>query len=171
MSDKVKRTPEEILAKIREHEKNKTDFFGFQRQDLITFLPWEEAKEFLKKEYVTKVEAGKEEKWEAYTDPVERIKDYMDFALDKATGHRGLSAGRSIDHMQAWLWLAGEDELLAQAEDDKNWGQYGAGILMLICKHYDIDYKSLLYETYIQDFENMAKGEPCRPGCNEGCSV
>ena len=33
----------------------------------------------------------------------------MTFAWDKANNERNLSAGRSINHFEVWLWLLGDE--------------------------------------------------------------
>lgn len=126
------RTQEEILARIDEIKED--DFFGFQTSDLATFLTYENAKPLLN-------EGVTEDQWEQETDPVERIKDYMPFAWDKANNCRGLSAGRSLEHMKAWAWLDGKEDLLKQIEEDYEY--YGKPHLVKICQTYDIDWKSL----------------------------
>lgn len=50
---------------------------------------------------------------------------YMDFALEKAEGERGISAYRSLCHYAAWLWLCLEDEDYARFEDWENYTDYG----------------------------------------------
>lgn len=164
----LNRTPEEIAAHTRWHAEN--DFFPFAVADLVAYLPLEFAREFLSEEAIKKYDNG-EEVWTVREDPVAEIKDYMSFAVDKVVYHRGLSAGRSVDHMRAWLWLAGEEELLAFANDDNHYKNYGAPILKAIADHYKIDYASKLNPSSLKSFENMAMGKPCHPGCKEGCSA
>lgn len=127
----TKRTPEEILAKLREW--NKADFFGFSSEDLLIYLPYKLAKEFLKKEMTKK-------KWEDMprTAPAEAIKNYLPFAWEKANDCRGLSASRSIDHMSAWLWLDGcaiPDYWL------RDYSYYGKPQLILISELYGFPWK------------------------------
>lgn len=50
---------------------------------------------------------------------------YMDFALQKAHGQRGISAYRSLCHYAAWLWLCLEDEDWAHFEDWEDYTDYG----------------------------------------------
>lgn len=154
----MKRTQEEILARIDAVAEE--DFFGTQRNDLACFLTFENAKPFLNPE-------ATKESWKESTDsigtPVDNIKGYMPFALEKAENHRGLSAGRSIEHFKAWLWLLGDDELLAFADDHANYRNYGVPILRKIGEKYGLE---LPDDDW---FENMGKGKPCRQGCQEGC--
>ena len=117
------RTQEQILVRIKEIESD--DFFGFQTSDLIQFLTFENAKPWLK-------EGVAAEQWEQGVDPVELIKDYLPFAWDKANNCRGLSAGRSLEHMKAWVWLDDKPDLLKQIEEDYEY--YGKPHLVKICE-------------------------------------
>ena len=101
------RTPSQILQRVEAIADD--DWLGTQRNDLINALPFDEAKKFLKPEVTA-------EQWEARKckPPMQKVSEYLPFAWDKANGNRGISAGRSLDHMKAWLWLAGHDELLKQ---------------------------------------------------------
>ena len=126
------RTQDEILARIKERKPD--DFFGFEVSEYVPFLDYKYAKPFLKPE-VTREEWDKDR----ITDPVFLIKDYMPFAWEKANGCRGISASRSLSHMVAWLWLAGEDELAKATDGDYN--HYGKEKLIKICEHYGLDWK------------------------------
>src|SRR5437868_5847572 len=105
------RTKEEILARVR----SVSDLFGTQVADLVEYLPFEAAKEFLNDDYKRKVEAG-EEKWEMRSDPKAEILDYLEFAYGKAEDQRGLSAGRSMLHFKTWIWLD-DDTFYSQVID------------------------------------------------------
>ena len=127
----MKRTQEEILNRLR----NSDDFFGTQQGDLLEYLEFEHAKEFLKPEYVEKVESG-EEKWEVRADPKKEILEYLDFAYEKAEGQRGLSAGRSMLHFKSWIWLDDEDFYEKVIDKIDNYSDYGIPALDEISKHY-----------------------------------
>ena len=127
------KTTEQILARIEELKDS--DFFGFERSDLIDYLPFEHAKPYLK-------DGVTADEWEASTkDPVDCIKEYMDFAWEKANNNRGISASRSMSHMSAWLWLAGEHDFLAKIGDLQDYEYYGKPQLREICEHLEIDWK------------------------------
>jgi hypothetical protein len=128
----TKRTQEEILKRIADIEKD--DLFGFQTGDLIKFLTFENAKPHL-------VDGANKDDWVQVTDPVKCIKDYMEFAWDKANNCRGLSAGRSVEHMKAWLWLDGKDELVEKM--DSLYRYYGKPCLHAVCVEYGIDWEKL----------------------------
>lgn len=127
------KTDQEIKARIRELES--TDFFGFIRSDLIEYLPFDDAKEYFK-------EGVTSDQWTPrprdHASVVAQILDYMPFAWDKANNCRGLSAGRSLNHMQAWLWAAGED---AAAEGIDDYSMYGKPQLRAICEHFGWDWR------------------------------
>lgn len=127
------KTQDEIVARIRTRKKH--DFFGFETSEYLDYLDFAHAKEFLK-------EGTTPEQWEKVHSkaktPEEAIKDYMPFAWDKANNCRGISAGRSICHMIAWLWLDGKD--WPELED---YGYYGKPQLVRVCKEYDIDWQAL----------------------------
>ena len=129
------KTQEEILAKME--EVGADDFFGTKRGDLLEFLDFKHAKAFLKDEFIKEVES-KKKKWNKKISPSKEIKDYMEFAWEKANGCRGLSASRSLEHMQAWLWLDGKDKMIKACED---YQYYGKPQLIMICEEYKIDWK------------------------------
>lgn len=148
------RTFEDIVARI----KNRSSIFGFDAEAIIDFLPFEQAKQFLK-------EGVKEEDWKTLPltreAVIDKMREYMDFAWEKVEDHRGLSAGRSVEKMEVWLWLLGDDELLKQLEDT-DYTNYGAPKLMFICQKFGFPFPDT------QEVKNMANGLPCEPGCH-GC--
>lgn len=153
------RTQDEIVAKIKAINESGEDFFGAMGSDLVAYLDYEHAKEFISESVI-------EEAWNQSNpgNPIDDLKGYMEFAWGKARGHRGLSASRSVQHMQAWLWLAGDDELLAFTQDPNNYAMYGVPILAKICEKYEIPFLN------DERFQNMSKGLPCTPYCREGCN-
>jgi hypothetical protein len=108
----VTKTSEEIKARIASVADK--DWMGTTRSDLIDYLSFADAKEFLKPEAME--QAWNEREVKA---PLDAAKDYLPFAWDKANGCRGLSAGRSLDHLKAWLWLAGFGAIV-----DEHFGDY-----------------------------------------------
>lgn len=127
------RTDAEILARIESVKES--DWMGTQTNDLVHALSFEAAKPLLN-------DSVKPEDWaEKRPVPSEEIAAYMPFAWGKANGCRGLSAGRSIDHMRAWLWLDGKDVLCSRM--DSLYDFYGKPCLVLICAEYKIDWRGL----------------------------
>lgn len=133
----MNRTQEQIVTHIKQVMQD--DFFGWQTNDLLVYLTYENAKEFLNND----IDADKwaEVRGEQPLNPEASLRDYMPFAWDKANNCRGISAGRSIEHMKAWLWLDGQDSLLAIVEGDYEY--YGKPHLVAICEHYGIDWRAL----------------------------
>ena len=131
------RTTREIFMRMGAVED--VDWIGTQRGDLLNYLRFEDAREFLK-------DTATEEKWAELGFPRPRdeesikaeILEYMPFAWGKANNCRGLSAGRSLDHMSVWLWMLGRDEAAKQV---LKYDRYGKGRLRTICEEFGWDWK------------------------------
>ncbi len=145
------RTDEQIVNQIKAYADD--DFFGVKLGDLIFFLPFEHAKQFIrdpKAAEETDYEADRQKLRAAGELPADReqalawIKGYMEFAWGKANNCRGLSANRSIDHLIARLWLIGEDDLSAKVTKsfEEDYDYYGKRILRGICEHFGWDWKA-----------------------------
>lgn len=134
------KTQEQIVERIEELGKNYQDLFGFQRGDLIEYLTFDNAKQFLN-------DPDNNEDWTAASQDrdcvVKVIKNYLEFAWDKANNCRGLSADRSIQHFLAWTWLIDDDFYKELAESyDINYRYYGKPQLVLVSEKYGFDWKS-----------------------------
>jgi len=133
------KTIEQIVEKIRQPDAR--DIFGTVTSDLLSFLPFAQAREFLKPEITDEVWASG-----GYPHPlteenvIGEIKRYMPFAWEKANDCRGLSAGRSLQHMQTWLWLLDADEAAAGLD---NYSHYGKPQLRAICEELGINWAAL----------------------------
>lgn len=144
------RSQEEIVAKINSED----SFFGFGKQVYVSVLDFEHAKQYLK-------DGVTEEEWaEAQVTDVRReFETYLDFAIGKALDHRGLSAHRSVEKLNAWSWLMGHDEPI-----EEPYPTYGVPILKALAERHDVP-----WPQGNEDLDRMARGEPCRENCNEGC--
>lgn len=127
----MNRTQEQIVERLRD---DRIDPLGWASSDLLEWLDFDHAKEFLKPEVTAQSWADTEKPKSVR----EQMIDYMPFAWEKANDCRGLSAGRSISHYQNWLWLLGEDEL---AEQIRDYEYYGKDQLVRICEYLGIDSK------------------------------
>lgn len=135
----IERSQQDILNRIANIEQS--DFFGFGRSDLLEFLDFEHAKQFLVEEATSEVWEDARAKGDSiYNLAKAKIVDYMSFAWDKANSCRGLSAGRSIAHMQEWAWLMGDEKLIALVNDTE-YEFYGKPTLVAICEYLQIDWK------------------------------
>lgn len=89
------RTQKEMVDKIREMKKE--DMFGCWTGDLVTYLSFDNSKEF-----INPVDSEKryEKFHREYTEEnvTAEMKSYLKFAWEKANGQRGLSANRSLIH-------------------------------------------------------------------------
>ena len=151
------RTPEEIVAHIREIEVQPfEDFLGVRRSRLIEALPYEHAVKFADVKYP-------KEEWVTSTDHKAQAIEYMPFAIGKALGHRGLSAERSIDHFKGLVWLMGDEEY--GSIDWDNYAQYGVPILRQVADLIGFDWPS-----DNEELNNMAQGHLCTPDCEAGCA-
>ena len=108
----TKKTSAEIKARIEAIKGG--DWIGTQQIDLINYLPFKDTKLFYKPVLTAQL-------WNkrAVKPPLDAARDYLTFAWDKANSCRGLLARRSLDHLKAWLWLAGFDEVV-----DKHFSTY-----------------------------------------------
>lgn len=150
------KTTEEILARIKELEDSGADWMGTQRGDLVGALTFTAAKKFL-------VEDALRADWHPYltqSEVKDRIKEYLPFAIGKAEDHRGLSAGRSIDHFTTWLWLLGNEEISAEFLE-ASYQNYGCPQLAVVIKHFDPK------RNLSTAFMNMAQTLPCSDDCYE----
>jgi len=86
----------------------------------------------------------------------------MEFAWGKIEDHRGISANRSIEKMEAWLWLLDDEETLAALEEAP-YKNYGAPKLKVICDKYGFPVPQ------DETIQNMIASRPCREGCQDGC--
>lgn len=133
------RTPDELLERAKMLHEDCVPPVLNGIADIILYMDHETACRFYKD---TGREAPSVEKWntmhEDYThmNVIKEIVDYLPFAFEKALGERGISASRSIAHFQNWLWLIKDDELLAFADDDDNYSEYGLPILEKIKAKY-----------------------------------
>jgi len=127
------RTQKEILNKIEEIKDS--DFFGFKTSDLIGYLSFNNAKQYLK-------EGVTGDQWEQKGRDHESIKnemiDYMDFAWGKANNCRGISAGRTMNHYSIWVWMLG-DEINNKFSDLEDYEFYGKDNLVELCEFLSLD--------------------------------
>lgn len=130
------RTVEQILARIEARKEE--DFLGFETAHLVVLLPFKQAKPYLP--------AGAEEvSWTKVTLDVGEVRRemeaYLSFAWEKANNCRGLSAGRSISHYAAWLWLLDDQEKWPDAVIDlmDKYQFYGKAWLARITKYLGFD--------------------------------
>lgn len=154
------RTQDEILKRFTAHRNTVEDLFGFRQEALLEAMTLETAERtgVLKEDF-------DRSKW---TEPnVESTaREYLLFAIGKAVNHRGLSAGRSIEKLEEWLWVLG-DEATLNAFVDAAYPQYGAPKLEVLVQAWSVEHE------YAHDshWHRMAVGYPCHSMCDRGCGV
>jgi len=157
------RTDAEILARIRELETS--DIFKWESNLLITFLPFALARPLLAERNVHHTDAWIDQD-RSVGALIEKMRLFMDVALEMVINHRGTRTQRSVDYLHAWIWLMGDEAMLAFMDDPDHFPQYGAPILKEICRRYDFHWVS-----DHPGLERMAQGKVCQAqGCPfRGC--
>lgn len=142
MTTFTKKTPQQIVDRIRWIRADGRDVFGTEVTDLLAFLhPKVAAKELPE---LFKPDAAMD--WEPLAPEqgvvVGRIREYLPFAWGKANDCRGMSAARSLSHMSAWLWLLGLEDKVPGIHRHTH---YGKPQLVAICELPEIavDWKAL----------------------------
>ena len=155
------RSHTEIVDRIKSVKEK--DWLGIQVNDLLEYLPFSEAKQFL-------TETATAEDWDIYpkesnySSIVQKIHDYMPFAWNKANDCKGLSAGRSLDHMKSWLWLIRRDLAVIQLEGGHS--MYGKPHLRAICEDFGWDWKKWddgYWSNSERDYRNDVIDEKFQP--------
>lgn len=155
------RTQDEIVDRMRALAASGQDLFGFAQEAMLSALDFEHAKPWLK-------DGVTAEQWSPDTSAagvLRELAEYMAFAWEKALGHRGLSADRSVTKLTQWLWVLGShDELVSSVEAGRvPYAQYGAPVLKAISDAVGLPTPDSA------DAVNMMAGRPCTPGCDSGC--
>lgn len=164
------RTQEEIVLRIREKAQ---ESISFQPEVLVSYLEFEAAKEFLTDFTDQLPRMTPKARWDkdghlGYTreNVLEEARTYMaQYGWPKCQDHRSLSASRTLDKMQAWAWLLGDDDVVEQiiSLSETNYAQYGAPVLKFICEHYGWPIPD------DEETQRMMQGLPCQAGCEQGC--
>lgn len=128
------RTQEEIIQRVKDRAPE--DFFGFEIDDYLRALP-KEALESLRGDIIKEDADLSDHVPDLTSDEAiqKQCLDYMEFAWDKANGGRGLSAGRTMCHYKAWLWMLGLDNF----EHITDYEFYGKDHLRKICDFLALD--------------------------------
>lgn len=161
------RSQEDILNRFNAIRRSGKDIFGFRQEALLEAMILETAK---RTELMSDLDS------DSWTEPdVESTaRAYLLFAVGKAVSHRGLSAGRSIEKLEEWLWVLG-DEVVFNAFVDADYPQYGAPKLQVLVKAWDME---STVDEYVRtdghslsEWRRMARGQSCTEFCTRGCGV
>lgn len=137
------------------------DALGFKREVLIMYgLTFESAAPY-------RADAATKEDWPDPDDATtgREATIYLGFAIGKAYNHRGLSAVRSCEKLTEFAWLLGLDATVKEM-DQAPYPRYGVPVLLAFANG------AGMMDIWPKDnakIDNMAKGEPCEPDCQQGC--
>ncbi len=146
---------------------DENDWFGVMRQDLLAYVPWDQAKDLIPEnrqlgrtfpriEYRADLT---EKTWESNRTPLteaailKELTDYVGFACEKIQDHRQLSCLRSMAHFEIWMWMLGDAKRWAEIESI-GMDDLGKARLARICEMYGIRSP---FGTNSDDEENMSK--------------
>lgn len=131
-----KRTYKEIVVKGRELL---VEFIGsFTIDDLVGYLPYKYAKEFIKKETTS-------DEWEMYKreykikNVIQDMADYMKIAWETVVEGNASPVATMMEHYQNWFWLIGDDVMTAMCKE-YDFNSCGRSTLIKICKFLGIDH-------------------------------
>lgn len=152
------RTQDEIRARFDASD----DFFGFAAEVLAESMTADTIRQINPNAEVNDHQAQTTEQ------VTEAAREYLGFAVEKITSHRGLSAERSVIKLREFAWLLDRDDVIA-AMDAAEYPQYGAPKVKAFA-----DRMGWPFISYVEDYERpalarMSNGEPCREDCMDGC--
>jgi hypothetical protein len=156
------KTQEEILDRITAKTNDADDFFGFAREVLIMALDFDHASAR------DLVAAGvTADEWPKTTDETltTGAAEYLEFAIGKIVGHRGISASRSVAKLTEFAWLLGHDDVVT-AMGEADYAQYGAPQVKAFADGMGLPWPVEAHP----ELARMAQGLHCDPeGCLSGC--
>jgi hypothetical protein len=125
------KSQEELVDHIRSVIAANRDPLGFKREAAFEFLTHEQIHIVCPEVDIARIEGERR----PYTREavLECMRTYMTFAWEKAHDERGISAGRSIEKFEVWVWMLGDYEQI----DWRKYAMYGKPILRQICERYD----------------------------------
>jgi hypothetical protein len=158
----VSRTQAQILARFRDVADS--DWGGFRREVLASSMDLDTLRAAL-----PDAELGGVDRPTMPPADVEReARAYLEFAVEKILGHRGISAERSVEKLEEFAWLLGRGDVIA-AMDEADYSQYGAPKVRAFAAGMGWPFRAGS-DREQAELERMADGSPCREDCQEGCS-
>ena len=151
------KTQQEIRTRFDEVSASGDDVFGFRQEALVNAMEYATVADLLK-------EGVTEDQWDSPNIEA-TARDYLGFAIGKAVGHRGISAGRSIEKLAEWVWCLGDADL-AERFESAGYEPYGAPKLAVLAQAWGM----ATDDMESAEWQRMASGQPCREYCDEGCT-
>ena len=154
------KTLQELLNKVSEDKPTREHILDFNTDDLLQFVPFDEAGYFLKPD-VTK------EEWNGYYRPLKRgnvigvMEDYMKHAWEICLQKGSKSPRQVISHYHAWLWILEDEEAIEFLLDPDNFDCFGIPILHYICEKYNWGVKSFMEKWQYKQVQVFIEGVGC----------
>lgn len=114
--------------------------FGFDREVAIYFLSYTDVREKLNDSAKEKYDADPA-LWKTITDVNEAVQDFLDymvFGWTKAMDERGLSAGRTIEKLSAWMKILSRPDIAEILNNENRYAPYGRPALKDACDALEI---------------------------------
>lgn len=151
---------QQLLDKVDEEPEESASVFDFDTNDLLQFVPWSEAQDYLKCTVTN-------EEWEIYFRPLNKgnvigcMEDYMKIAWEICLNTSGLSSCRTLAHYKAWLWIIEDQETIDFLDNADNYPCFGAPILKYICGKYNWDPVDFIEKHDRVIYRHFIKGKGC----------
>lgn len=156
------RSQTEIRARFdRLRHGEEPDQLGFKGEALI---------EALERATMTDLLRSPDSDWPETVDLDQTMRNYLTFAIGKALGHRGISAYRSIEKFDVWVWCLADQDL-ADRFESADYQQYGAPKLQVLVDHFGLGTLPEEIRTALdtEEWRRMSTGQFCVADCREGC--
>jgi len=146
-----------ILARVCRYQNGVEDLFGFRQGVLIPYLRPETVRQIFPNVSMSEFDGI----------PLDLAggngAEYLMFTFGKAGDHRGMSAGRSVQKLEEFAWLAGRPDVV-DAMQAAPYVQYGVPKLLVYAAGFGLPIPG------DEALARMGRGEPCQPGCQSGCN-
>lgn len=144
------------------------DVLGFIAEVLLPRCDYDDVSDLVKADVIRDVWESEAQESRDPSTLLDEMRDYLAFAWEKARDHRGISAGRSLQKLQAYAWLLGDTEGANTIRDrsEADYYPYGAPVLAWIAGRY---YDHFPEPPEDEALANMIAGKPCSIECAEGC--
>lgn len=151
----------DLLNKINEEGEPGKTSLDFLYNDLLQFLPFNIAKDYLSKETTA-------EEWEMYYRPLKKgnviglMESYMSTAWDSCLNKRPTSSSTSLAHYKTWLWILEDQESIDYLNIEENYTCFGAPILKYICDRYGWNLTTFIEEWEREHAQQFIQGKGCQ---------
>lgn len=174
MTEWTARTADEIVERFR----RAGDPFGWERETIIRYLTWDEAKGMA---------SDTPEEWAEFSRPrtIQAIRadalTYAAYTYGRVLAHRNNEAQRSMYKLDYWCWLLGSDRLAYAPDDFDERGPYCMRSIRAAVEFLGGTWPPAAYREHTNSapiplteaqqarLQRMADGKPCTLMCDDGC--